>query len=60
MFELFYASGGHGGPYRTLAEAVERARNVFAATERWIDVREYTKEGFTQVLRVAGLHKPQA
>lgn len=40
-YELFYGTGGHGGPYRTIAEARKRAKELLAGNrnERFIEIR---------------------
>ena len=47
MFELFYGSGGHGGPYSTL-EAAQKAALAFvrAGSERRITISTYSASGF--------------
>lgn len=53
-FELFYSTGGHGGPYHGARVALYAAQRLLRGNEheRWIDVREYTREGYTQRFRV--------
>jgi len=38
MYELYYRTGGHGGPYKTLAEAISVARRKLTKNERYIMV----------------------
>lgn len=46
-FELFYASGGHGGPYHTLESAIDSAEKMLVGspTERAIHVHTRTPVG---------------
>lgn len=39
--ELFYSTGGHGGPYPDLDTAVQAAKRLLEGNpnERWIEVR---------------------
>ena len=41
-FELFYSSGGHGGPYQSISAAVRTAkrilRGVSSPSLQWIDI----------------------
>ena len=43
-FELYYATGGHGGPYRGLANATEAAHRLLLGhtNERAIEIRPMT------------------
>ena len=36
MYELYYRTGGHGGPYRTLKEAITVARRKLTENEGYI------------------------
>lgn len=53
-FELFYFSGGHGGPYATLEDAVAaaRARLRGHVREVRIDIKPYTEDGFGETIAV--------
>lgn len=46
-FELFYASGGHGGPYASYDSAKFRAVAILrgSSSERSIQIRERTASG---------------
>lgn len=58
MYELFYGSGGHGGPYLTLDDAIRAAYRLLYGRylEQYIDVKQYqpagSKEVYSLVLRV--------
>ena len=54
MYELFYGSGGHGGPYATIDDAERRAEALLrgSRTERSIEIREYCAEGWLPLLRL--------
>lgn len=43
MYELFYSTGGHSGPFPTMQRAIERATRALEGMfyERHIDVRAY-------------------
>jgi hypothetical protein len=42
MFELHYSTGGHGGPYATLGEAIAAAKALIRghAAEHRIEIRD--------------------
>lgn len=40
-YELFYSSGGHGGPYKNLKESICAAKRLLkGGTDLYIEVRE--------------------
>lgn len=53
-YELFYSTGGHGGPYDGLATAKAYAVRLLKSNENenWVDIRQCTKDGYVQRLRV--------
>jgi hypothetical protein len=56
MYELFYSTGGHGGPYGTLFDAKVKALRLLAGNpnEQFIDVQA-KGTGFT-VARITRNH----
>lgn len=52
-YELFYSTGGHGGPYHTLHEAQEWALRLLkgSASEQYIAIAQYDSGA---ILRVPG------
>lgn len=61
MYELFYFTGGHGGPYLSLQEAIDTARRYLRGNvrERRIDIKPYTKDGYGPVCAVVRVMGPQ-
>jgi hypothetical protein len=59
MFELFYANGGHGGPYPGLDEAKRWASNLLKGnpTETAIYIKPYTKNNWLTTKPVATVTK---
>jgi hypothetical protein len=55
MYELFYGSGGHGGPYPGLEKAVRAAINLLhgSKSERAIDIRPRTSDGYGKSVATA-------
>jgi len=59
MYELFYSTGGHVGPYHTYEQAEEAADRLLKGSrqEAWIDIQRYVPRcqeapsGFLQVQR---------
>ena len=45
MFELFYWHGGHGGPYASLADAIQGAPFVAQAVKQVLDFQKYSMNG---------------
>ena len=47
-FELFYSNGGHGGPYDTLADAIDAATRMvrYSTTPISIEIRHRGSEGW--------------
>lgn len=56
MFELYYSTGGHGGPYRSVFEAKVSALRLLWGnrTEKWIDIKQ--RSSFTTVARITRAH----
>ncbi len=54
MYELFYGSGGHGGPYESIDDAERRGEAILrgSRTELSVEIREYRAEGFLPLLRL--------
>ena len=63
-YELFYPTGGHGGPYHSLNEAVVAARRLLrgfiTGTITYIDIRLRTKDGFGDVVQRVTLDEANA
>lgn len=57
MYELFYSSGGHGGPFYSIGEARRHARNILAGSpyEKSISIKLYSSSspgGFGRAIDV--------
>lgn len=44
VYELFYSTGGHGGPYGNLSIAIVEASRRLRVSGQWIDIRPYDRD----------------
>lgn len=70
MFELYYSTGGHGGPHRNVFDAKTSALRLLAGnhSEKWIDIKSrgdnllvarITREHLKKFYQMGGLPKPE-
>lgn len=61
MFELHYGTGGHGGPYHSLADALERAKAMLlgSRSEHHVYVRRGVSGPLVAVVSLADASEPR-